>query len=61
MVIDGININEVHYGAMKKTDAVNAMVEDGFCLGKSDKDKKAWASKVYDMINPNETQSPENE
>jgi len=60
MLIDGININAAHFGAMKENEAIKAMIADGFVPGSTEKDKKEWAKKAYRLINPN-YKSPEPE
>lgn len=58
--VDGIGINVDHFAAMPKKEAVKRMIKDGFVPGETEKDKKAWAAKVYDLINPStEKLSPE--
>lgn len=57
----GIQIDQVHiyasdaYAKMKKKDAVAHMLKEGFVPGKTEADKKAWAEKAYDLINPIKT------
>lgn len=55
ILIDGVNIlvSDV-YRSMTKKDAVAHMLKEGFVPGE---DKKAWAEKAYDLINPTK-QSP---
>jgi len=51
----GIQIDGVHiiisdkYAKMSKRDAVAHMLNEGFVPGEN---KKAWAEKAYDLINP---------
>lgn len=59
-IIDGLQINLAHFGAMTKDEAVKNMLADGFCVGKNDKEKKDWASKAYDAVKA-EYDKPEEE
>lgn len=53
MQIDGVNILVAHvYAKMKKKDAVEDMLKQGFVPGETEAAKKAWAEKAYDLINP---------
>lgn len=56
--IDGIHIivSDV-YAKMKKKEAVECMIDEGFVPGETLSAKKAWAEKAYDLINPKK-QSP---
>lgn len=62
-VIDGIHIIvSDKYASMKKKDAVDDMLNQGFVPGSTEKDKKSWAEKAYDLINPStEKSSPQSE
>lgn len=54
----GVQIDGIHiivsgvYAKMQKKDAVECMLKEGFVPGKTESDKKAWAEKAYDLINP---------
>lgn len=54
----GIQIDGVHilvsdqYAKMKKKDAVDHMLKEGFVPGETEKDKRTWAANAYDLINP---------
>ena len=54
----GIQIDGVHiivsdvYAKMKKKDAVEHMLKEGFVPGETEGAKKKWAEAAYDLINP---------
>lgn len=57
----GIQVDGVHiivsakYAKMKKKDAVDHMIKEGFVPGETESDKRKWAENAYDLINPKKT------
>lgn len=47
-IVDGVQINMAHFGAMTKAEATKRMFDDGMCIGKTEKEKKEWADKAFD-------------
>lgn len=53
IVIDGVHIlTSDRYAKMKKKEAVDHMLKEGFVPGETESAKKAWAANAYDLINP---------
>lgn len=50
VLVDGIGINAPHFTAMKKSEAVKRMIEDGFVPGTTVKEKEEWAANAYDSL-----------
>ena len=54
----GVHIDGVHilisdkYAKMKKKEAVDHMLKEGFVPGETEAAKKKWAENAYDIINP---------
>jgi hypothetical protein len=54
----GIQIDGIHilvsdrYARMKKKEAVDDMLKQGFVPGETTGEKRTWAENAYDLINP---------
>lgn len=54
ITVGPITFHETHFAVMKKDDAVRAIIKEaegaGVNIGETEKDKKAWAEKVYSLM-----------
>ena len=51
--IDGVHIQiSDRYAKMKKKEAIEHMLKEGFVPGQTEAEKRKWAEEAYDIINP---------